>query len=129
MRMRNHWIGGLLLAAAVPAVWAERSNQVEQDELTTRVEQLEAALDAERTAREESDERLASLEEFREAVFTATKALDQSVSSSRENGFEWAGPNPRSKTDLLEGLYGFGRKVRGEPEPEEDEESAGKGRR
>ena len=34
-------------------------------------------------------------------------ALDKAMLSARDNGFEKAGPNPRAKRDVLEGLRAF----------------------
>ena len=41
----------------------------------------------------------------------ATQGLVAKVDSARENGFEKAGPNPRAKTDVLEGLRAFARSL------------------
>ena len=55
--------------------------------------------------------------------------LDRAMVESRKNGFEWAGPNPQAKTDLLDGLRGFARQVRAasgiQEEPEAETADAG----
>ena len=95
---------------------AERVSKLEEvaQSLTTRVTVLEAAL-----ARSEENEgvllrRLEKSEQILVGVLDwfarlgpAGESLIAAMNSAREHGFEMAGPNPRSKTAVLEGLKSF----------------------
>ena len=50
---------------------------------------------------------LADVFVFFRALPKACEALDKKMDEARQNGFEKAGPNPLSKTDVLDGIKHF----------------------
>ena len=71
-------------------------------ELNSNNESLKIRLDTHETL-------LKSTFAWLRALPEVTKSLEDSVASARKNGFEGAGPNPRAKTDLLNGIEAFAR--------------------
>ncbi|MEW6741386.1 MAG: hypothetical protein AB1486_01390 [Planctomycetota bacterium] len=81
-----------------------------------QLEELRQALDAERLARGALEERVVGLEAQVKALLAWTSGLDRAssllsaaVENARKNGFEAAAPNPRARTDILEGMLAFSR--------------------
>ena len=99
-------IGALTGLAPHPIV--ERQDlAAEVKELRTRVEKLEEGARRSEAATKLQDEKIVALQSFVKALPQACQGLDQRMDSARANGFEEAGPNPKAKTDVLEGLKGF----------------------
>ncbi len=76
----------------------------EQESLRARVDTLESQI-------EEMQAELDRFQQLEEALQKSCTALQKSVATARKNGFEWAGANPQSRTDLLEGLQAFASQI------------------
>lgn len=86
--------------------------QDENDELRRRVRKLEEHMAL-------VDANLANHQELLKGIFgwfrelpTKCTTLDESMDNARKNGFEYAGPNPRAKSNVLDGLKSFAKSLR-----------------
>ena len=97
-----------LLAGAGPG--AAIVTQEEEPTVEERVLALEELVSAQSQRIADLEEALAKLAVGLDA---GTRELELAIAFSRHNGFEWAGPNPRARTDVLEGLRSFSGELRG----------------
>jgi uncharacterized coiled-coil protein SlyX len=106
---------------SVPTLGPSRQES-EKSKLEERVEQLETQL---RLQAEVLTDLSITMDEQRQlaaALEAGVVTLSQAADLSRKNGFEWAGANPQSRTDLLEGLKKFAKIVQAaRPKPPAEE--------
>lgn len=83
-------------------------------DLGERVEKLEKQLEAADAQSEEQAKQIASLQEAQaltsawfKGLPPAIAALNEKMDQARRDGFEKAGPNPRSKKAVLDGIKSF----------------------
>ena len=98
----------LLLGAALVAclAFAVPTQDSRQDD-TRKIDALVRALEAEKRKTNELTVRVERIEAWFTMVRAASETLDSAVNESRRNGFESAGPNPLARTQLLDGMKGF----------------------
>jgi hypothetical protein len=98
----------LLLGAALVAclAFAVPTQDSRQDD-ARKVDVLVRALEAEKRKTNELTVRVERIEAWFTMVRAASETLDSAVNESRRNGFESAGPNPLARTQLLDGMKGF----------------------
>ncbi len=77
------------------------------EDLTKRVEKLEADKAVLEVKIKAQAKLLGQIYAWLRSVPEACAALEASVLEARKNGFEKAGPNPRAKRNVLEGLRSF----------------------
>ena len=78
----------------------------------TTLEQLEERVRVLEKVVQQQEADLEHLFKISDALATAALSLAGAADKSRELGFEFAGPNPAARTELLNGLKGFSEVVR-----------------
>jgi len=102
----------ILLVAAGAAAWSIPPQDAQKlAQLEEKVREQGEALREQREALESLKLEVEALARVSEALGAAARRLDTAADESRKGGFEWAGANPRSRTDLLEGLKGFAKAI------------------
>ncbi|MEE9392919.1 MAG: hypothetical protein V3W41_10480 [Planctomycetota bacterium] len=87
---------------------AEQEGLVPQDqELAKRVADLERELASSREALAAVEKRVANMDAWFKRLPVACKALNGKMDEARKSGFEFAGPNPKAKAAVLDGLKSF----------------------
>ena len=115
----------LLPAFAFPMLMGPAQEGREND-LPKRVAELEKVVFDQQKRIEQLETVVAKLNRLGNALAAGAQALDQAADLSRKEGFVAAGPNPESKSTLLDGLKGFAASVhkvvkpRKKPKPEEE---------
>ena len=106
-----------MLRGAVP--------QDQEKDPVMRIQELEKTV-ADQQGRIESLEfQVDRLNQLANALVAGATALDQAVDQSRKDGFEWAGPNPKSKTELLNGLKNLAGQIHKASAPKEEAPAKG----
>jgi hypothetical protein len=116
----------LLAAFAFPMVLGTAQESQDND-LPKRVAELEKVVLDQQMRIKQLETVVAKLNRLATALAAGAQILDQSVDLSRKEGFEFAGPNPHSKTTLLEGLKHFAASVHKVVKPKEKKASEEEG--
>jgi hypothetical protein len=96
------------LAFALPTQDARQDDTAKKIEnLTKSVETLTKALEAEKRRASANEKRLDQIEAWFLALRAACESFDASANEARKNGFEAAGANPLSKSNVLDGMKKF----------------------
>lgn len=114
-----------ILAALVLLVGFASPRDTRTQDLEERIQALEAQVQELKAGRETVEQNLKAHQDILAQVFGwfrqldgACNALNGSMDSARRNGFEKAGPNPRAKTNVLDGLKIFAQTLKaGNPAP------------
>lgn len=116
-----------LTSLGLPAAMLATQDPQDTRPLTDRITALEEVVGAQAVELAAAQADILLLMQLADDLGAACKGLESSVDTSRKNGFEWAGPNPQSKTDLLEGLTAFAKAVRASFPKEEEAEQVAEG--
>jgi len=100
----------LLPAFAFPMLLGPAQESQEND-LPKRVIELEKVVFVQQKRIEQLEIVVAKLNRLSSALAAGAQVLDQAADLSRKEGFVAAGPNPESKSALLDGLKGFAASV------------------
>jgi hypothetical protein len=112
MKLPAMLLGAALVAALAFALPIQDSRPAPpQDETAKKIEALTKALDLEVRRATELEARLDRVEAWLLTVRTAAALLDGAADDARRNGFEEAGANPLSRTNVLEGMKAFAAEV------------------
>jgi hypothetical protein len=107
----------LLPAFAFPMLLGPAQESREND-LEKRVIELKRFVFDQQKRIEQLETVVAKLNRLSSALAAGAQVLDQAADLSRKEGFVAAGPNPESKSTLLDGLKGFAASVHRVVKPE-----------
>jgi hypothetical protein len=109
MKRNRTFLSLAVLAVFLPCLSLAlvQAPQQEEKKPEQRLADLEGSLSQMTERIVELESKVADLNAFNKALSDNAGDLIKAIELSRKNGFEWAGPNPRSKADLLDGLKNF----------------------
>lgn len=107
MKYKTLVLGAALVACLAFAIPTQETRQDPRQDDARKIDALVRALESEKRKTNELTVRVERIEAWFTMVRAASETLDSAVNESRRNGFESAGPNPLARTQLLDGMKGF----------------------